>query len=124
MPGTAEVTPSVLVTDRSAWGVSVSVSVAAVVGRVGVGHPGGRGDRGGVVRRAGGRRADLDREGEGDVAPTGRSTVVARAPRAAGRAGDAAAAGGAGDRPGGAGDAGRQRVGDAGPGDGAGAVCC
>src|SRR4029450_1232133 len=80
VPGTAEVTPSVLMMDRSAWGVSVSVSLALL--SVGSGS---------VVPAGGMTVAVLTRlpVAEGltrtvkvkvTVALTGRSTVVARAP--------------------------------------------
>ena len=41
VPGTAEVTPSVLVMDRSAWGVSVSVSLALLLTGLGSVTPAG-----------------------------------------------------------------------------------
>ena len=56
-PGTAVVWPSVLVTDRSAWGVSVSVSVAVLLAGFGS-TPGRSGDAGRVGEDAGGRGVD------------------------------------------------------------------
>ena len=120
MPGTALVTPSVLVMDRSAWGVRLSVSVALLLAGLGSVVPAGGVTVAVLTRVPVAAGSIVDREGEGDGAADGQVDGGRDVAAAAGRAGDAAAAAAAG-RPGGAGDAGRQGVGHGGPGDGAGA---
>ena len=65
MPGISVVAPSVLVTARSACGVSVSVSVALLLPATGIDDAAGLGDRGGVAERAGGGGGDGAGDGVG-----------------------------------------------------------
>src|SRR5262245_14656195 len=74
MPGTAEVRPSSLVTARSAWGVSVSVSVAPV------GVPPGGVTVAVLTRSPVAEGLTWTVKVKVTVAPGGRVMVVARAP--------------------------------------------
>src|SRR4051812_24808159 len=72
--------PSVLVRDRSAWGVRVSVSPALLLAGVGSVTPAGGGAGGGLASEPVAEGSICTVKVKVTVALTGRSTVVARAP--------------------------------------------
>src|SRR5262245_48144979 len=80
MPGTADSVLSVLVTKRSAWGVRVLVSVSVLLPGSGSVAPGGGLTVAVLVRVPVAEGLTWTVKVKVTVAPTGRSTVVARAP--------------------------------------------
>src|SRR5262249_17820568 len=80
VPGTAEVTPSVLVRDRSARGVRVSVSVSVLSAGSGSVTPGGGGTVAVLARLPVADGSIRTVKVKVPLAPTGRLTVAARAP--------------------------------------------
>src|SRR6516165_7411665 len=78
VPGTADATPSVLVMDRSAWGVSVSVSVAVL--SAGVLSPGGTATMAVLVRLPVSDGLMVARAVKVTVPPGSKVTVVAMLP--------------------------------------------
>src|SRR5262249_5178820 len=80
VPGTTDVTPLVLVIDRSAWGVRVLVSVALSLPGLGSVTPAGGVTVAGFTRVPVAEGSIWTVKVKVTVAWTGRSTVVARAP--------------------------------------------